>query len=91
MADGSAPFAVGGCAGRHCSVTRSTRPAPWQIYAFEAGSALPAPFPVLAVGDVDGDRRDELATLEYRSPFGTFHKLRLTDGNDDGTLDMAVR
>jgi hypothetical protein len=31
------------------------------------------------------------ARREYRSPPGTFHKLRLTDGNDDGTLDIMVR
>ena len=29
-----------------------------------AGSALPAPFTSLAVGDVDGDGRDEVVTLE---------------------------
>ncbi len=83
-----------------------------------AGSALPAPLLALAVGDVDGDGRDEVValegdyatsrdgpatrvdvwawngfgfTLEWRSPPGTFRQLRLTDGNDDGILDIAIR
>ena len=30
-------------------------------------------------------------TLEYRSPPGTFRQLGLTDGNNDGILDIAVR
>ena len=29
--------------------------------------------------------------LDYRSPPGTFRQLRLTDGNDDGTLDILIR
>jgi len=83
-----------------------------------AGSALPAPLLAVAVGDVDGDRQDEVVTLEgdyatgragpathvdvwrwngfgfvldYRSPPGTFRHLRLTDGNDDGKLDILIR
>jgi len=30
-------------------------------------------------------------TLEWRSPPGIFHRLGLTDANDDGILDMVVR
>ena len=30
-------------------------------------------------------------TLEYRSPPGFFRQLHLTDGNNDGILDIAVR
>jgi hypothetical protein len=30
-------------------------------------------------------------TLAYRSPPGTFRQLRLTDANDDGTLDILIR
>ncbi len=83
-----------------------------------AGSALPVPLLALAVGDVDGDGRNEVVTLEgnyatgrdgpatrvdvwrwngfgftleYRSPPGTFRQLHLTDGNNDGILDIAVR
>jgi len=83
-----------------------------------AGSALPAPILALAVGDVDGDGRSEVVTLEgdyatgrngpasradvwkwngfgftleWRSPPGIFHQLELTDSNDDGILDVAVR
>ncbi len=83
-----------------------------------AGSALPAPFLSLAIGDVDGDGRTELVTLEgdyasgrdgpgtavdvwrwngfgfgleWRSPASTLHQLRLTDANNDGILDIAVR
>ena len=83
-----------------------------------AGSALPVPLLALAAGDVDGDGRGELVTLEgeyatgragpathvdvwrwngfgftlaYRSPPGTFRQLRLTDANDDGTLDILIR
>jgi hypothetical protein len=83
-----------------------------------AGSALPTPFLSLAVGDVDGDGRTELVTLEgdyatgrdgpgsavdvwrwngfgfgleWRSPASTLYKLRLTDANNDGILDIAVR
>ena len=83
-----------------------------------AGSALPAPILALAVGDVDGDGRSEVVTLEgdyatgrdgpasrvdvwkwngfgftlgWRSPPGVFHRLGLTDANDDGILDMVVR
>jgi hypothetical protein len=83
-----------------------------------AGSALPAPILALAVGDVDGDGRSEVVTLEgdyttghngpasrvdvwkwngfgftleWRSPPGIFHRLGLTDTNDDGILDVAVR
>jgi len=83
-----------------------------------AGSALPAPLLALAVGDVDGDGRNEVVTLEgdyatgrdgpatrvdvwrwngfgftmeWRSPPGTFHQLRLTDGDNDSTLNMAIR
>jgi len=83
-----------------------------------AGSALPAPLLALAVGDVDGDGRNEVATLEgnyatgrdgpaihvdvwrwngfgftleYRSPPGTFRELCLTDKNNDGIVNIAVR
>jgi len=83
-----------------------------------AASALPVPLLALAVGDVDGDDRNEVVTLEgdyttgrdgpaarvdvwrwngfgftleYRSPPGTFGQLRLTDADNDGILDMAVR
>jgi hypothetical protein len=83
-----------------------------------AGSALPAPFLALAVGDVDGDGRNEVVTLEgdyatgregpathvdvwrwngfgfaleFRSPPGTFRELRLTDADNSGILDIAVR
>ena len=83
-----------------------------------AGSALPAPILALAVGDVDGDGRSEVVTLEgdyatgrngparrvdvwkwngfgftleWRSPPGVLHRLGLTDANDDGILDVAVR
>ena len=83
-----------------------------------AGSALPAPLLALAVGDVDGDGRNEVLTLEgdyttgrygpatrvdvwrwngfgftleWRSSPGAFRELRLTDGNNDATLDIAVR
>jgi hypothetical protein len=83
-----------------------------------AGSALPAPILSLAVGDVDGDGRNEVValegdyatgrngpasrvdvwkwngfgfTLEWRSPPGVLHRLGLTDANDDGILDVAVR
>jgi len=79
---------------------------------------LPAPLLALVVGDVDGDGRNEVLTLEgdyttgrygpathvdvwhwngfgfgleWRSPPGTFRELRLTDGNNDATLDIAVR
>ena len=80
-----------------------------------AGSALPAPLLALAVGDVDGDGRNEVVTLEgdyatgrdgpatrvdvwrwngfgftlgWRSPPGVFRQLRLTDGNNDGIIDI---
>jgi hypothetical protein len=83
-----------------------------------AGSALPAPLLALAVGDVDGDGRNEVVTLEgtftarrdglashinvwrwngfgfaleWRSPPGVFHQLRLTDVGNDGILDIVVR
>jgi hypothetical protein len=83
-----------------------------------AGSALPVPLLALAVGDVDGDGRNEVVTLEgdyaagrdgpatrvdvwrwngfgftleWRSTSGTFHQLRLTDANNDGILDVAIR
>jgi len=83
-----------------------------------AGSALPAPLLALVVGDVDGDGREEVVTLEgeygtgrdgpathvnvwrwngfgftlqYRSPPGTFRQLRLTDADNRGILDIAVR
>jgi hypothetical protein len=85
-----------------------------------AGSALPAPLLALAVGDVDGDGRNEVVTLEggwgyatgrdgpatrvdvwrwngfgftleYRLPPDTFRQLHLTDGNNDGILDVAAR
>ncbi len=83
-----------------------------------AGSALPAPLLALVVGDVDGDGRDEVVTLEgdyitgrdgpatrvdvwrwngfgftleWCLPAGTFRQLCLTDGNNDGTPDVAVR
>jgi hypothetical protein len=83
-----------------------------------AGSALPMPLLALAVGDVDGDGRNEVVTLEgdyaagrdapatrvdvwrwnsfgftleWRSPPGVFHQLRLTDVSNDGILDVAVR
>lgn len=83
-----------------------------------AGSALPAPLLALAVGDVDGDGRNEVVTLEGdyrtgragpatrvdvwrwggfgftlegRSPSGVFHQLGLTDGGNDGILDIVVR
>ena len=83
-----------------------------------AGSALPAPLLALAVGDVDGDGRNEVValegdyvtgrdgpasrvnvwrwngfgfTLEWRSPPGVFHQLRLTDVGNDGILDIATR
>ena len=83
-----------------------------------AGSALPAPILALAVGDVDGDGRSEVMTLEgdyatgrngpasrvdvwkwngfgftleWRSLPGVFHRLGLTDADDDGILDMVVR
>jgi hypothetical protein len=83
-----------------------------------AGSALPAPALALAVGDVDGDARSEVVTLEgdyaigrnspasrldvwtwngfgftleWRSPPGIFHRIGLTDTNDDGILDVVVR
>ena len=83
-----------------------------------AGSALPAPLLALAVGDVDGDRDNEVVTLEgdyasgragpatrvdvwqwngfgftmeWRSPPGLFHQLRLTDRHNNGILDIAVR
>jgi hypothetical protein len=83
-----------------------------------AGSALPAPLLGLAVGDVDGDGRNEVVTLEgdyasgrdgpaarvdvwrwngfgftleWRSPPGTLHQLRLTDADNSGILDIAAR
>ena len=83
-----------------------------------AGSALPAPILALAVGDVDGDGRSDVVTLEgdyatgrhgpgsrvdvwkwngfgftleWRSPPGIFRRIELTDANDDGILNMAVR
>jgi len=83
-----------------------------------AGSALPAPLLALAVGDVNGDSRNEVVTLEgdyatgrdgpathvdvwrwngfgftleWRSPAGTWRQLYLTDVNNDGILDIAVR
>jgi len=83
-----------------------------------AGSALPAPLLALAVGDVDGDRRNEVVTLEgdyvtgrdgratrvdvwrwngfgftleWRSPASDFCQLCLTDVDNDGILDIAVR
>jgi hypothetical protein len=83
-----------------------------------AGSALPVPLLALAVGDVDGDGRTEVVTLEgdyaagrgapatrvdvwrwngfgftleWRSPPGAFHQFRLTDVDNDGILDVAVR
>jgi hypothetical protein len=83
-----------------------------------AGSALPVPLLALAVGDVDGDGREEVVTLEgdyaagregrathvdvwrwngfgfvleWRSPPGAFHRLRLTDADNSGILDIAVR
>ena len=83
-----------------------------------AGSALPTPLLALVVGDVDGDGREEVVTLEgeygtgrdgpathvnvwrwngfgftlqYRSPPGTFRQLRLTDADNRGILDIAVR
>jgi len=83
-----------------------------------AGSALPAPLLALAVGDVDGDDRSEVVTLEgdyatgrdgpathvdvwrwngfgftleWRSPAGDWRQLYLTDVNNDGILDIAVR
>ncbi len=83
-----------------------------------AGSALPAPLLALAVGDVDGNGRNEVValegdyvvgrdgparhinvwrwngfgfTLEWRSPPATFRQLCLTDVNNDGILDVAVR
>jgi len=83
-----------------------------------AGSSLPAPLLALAAGDVDGDGRNEVVTLEgdyasgrdgpatrvdvwywngfgftleWRSPPGTFHQLRLTDVDNSGILDIAVR
>lgn len=83
-----------------------------------AGSALPAPFVDLAVGDVDGDGRNELLTLEgdyaagregpaahvniwrwngfgfglaHRSPPGNWREFCLTDTDNDGILDIAVR
>lgn len=83
-----------------------------------AGSALPAPLLALAVGDVDGDDRNEVVTLEgeyatgrdgpathvnvwrwngfgfaleYRSSPGPCRQLCLTDVDNDGILDIAVR
>ena len=83
-----------------------------------AGSALPKPLLALAGGDVDGDGRNEVVTLEgnytagregpaahvnvwrwnrfgftlaWRSPPGRFHQLSLTDTNNSGILDIAVR
>jgi hypothetical protein len=83
-----------------------------------AGSALPAPFLALAVGDVDGDGGNEVVTLEgdyatgregpatrvdvwrwngfgfslkWRSSPGIFRELRLTDVDNSGILDIAVR
>jgi hypothetical protein len=83
-----------------------------------AGSALPAPFLSLVVGDVDGDGQRELVTLEgdyasgrdgpgaavdvwqwngfgfgleWRSPVSPLYQLHLTDANNDGILDIAVR
>ena len=83
-----------------------------------AGSALPVPLLALVLGDVDGDRRNEVVTLEgsyaaghngpaghidiwrwngfgftleWRSPPGVFHQLRLTDSDNDGILDMTFR
>jgi hypothetical protein len=83
-----------------------------------AGSALPAPLLALAVGDVDGDGRNEVVTLEgdyatgrsgpatrvdvwrwngfgftleWRSPPSTLRELRLTDADNSGILDIAVR
>ena len=83
-----------------------------------AGSALPSPLLALAVGDVDGDGRSELVTLEgnyargrrgparhidvwrwngfgfaldWRSPPGLFHQLRLTERDNSGILVVAVR
>ncbi len=83
-----------------------------------AGSALPTPLLALAVGDVDGDDRSEVVTLEgdyatgragpathvdvwrwngfgftleWRSPAGAWRQLYLTDVNNDGILDIAVR
>ena len=91
---------------------------PREEHEMWAGSALPAPLLALAVGDVDGDGRNEMVTLEgdyttdrrgpatrvdvwrwngfgfsleWRSPPGTFYQLRLTDANDNGTLDIVVR
>lgn len=83
-----------------------------------AGSALPAPLMALAAGDVDGDGRNEVVTLEgdyatgracrttrvdiwrwngfgftleFRSPPGDFCQLCLTDADNNGILDLAVR
>jgi len=83
-----------------------------------AGSALPAPLLALAAGDVDGDGRNEVVTLEgnytagracratrvdiwrwngfgftleFRSPPGDFCQLCLTDADNNGILDLAVR
>jgi len=91
---------------------------PYDGHEIWAGSALPVPLLALAVGDVDGDGRNEVVTLEgdyatgrdgpatyvdvwrwngfgftleWRSLPGTFRQLCLTDGNNDGTLDIAVR
>lgn len=79
---------------------------------------MPAPLLALVVGDVDGDGRSEVVTLEgdyrtgrdgpaahvdvwrwsgfgftleYRLPPGTFRELCLTDGDNDGILDIAIR